>query len=42
MPPDAEFRHGFRIAGVISHAFFRLYALTLDFEKMRLLLNPGG
>ncbi|MGD8450541.1 MAG: aspartyl protease family protein [Phycisphaerae bacterium] len=41
MPPDAEYRHGFRIGGVISHGFFRPYALTFDFEKMRFLLTEG-
>jgi len=29
---------GFRIAGLISHQFFRGYALTLDFQRMRLFL----
>ncbi len=42
LPPDAEYRHGFRVGGIISHAFFRPYALTFDFEKMRFLLGPGG
>ncbi|MFH1748447.1 MAG: aspartyl protease family protein [Planctomycetota bacterium] len=41
MPPEAEYRHGFRIGGIISHGFFRPYALTFDFEKMRFLLSPG-
>ena len=40
MPPEEEYRNGFRMAGVISHGFFRPYALTFDFEKMRLLLTP--
>jgi predicted aspartyl protease len=31
LPPDAEYRHGFRIGGP--------YALTFDFEKMRLLMS---
>ena len=39
MPPGTESRHGFRTGGVVSHAFFRPYALTFDFEKMRLLLS---
>jgi hypothetical protein len=30
---------GFRIGGLISHGFFRPYALTLDFTGMRLFLK---
>ncbi|MCX7973735.1 MAG: aspartyl protease family protein [Candidatus Aminicenantes bacterium] len=30
---------GFRIGGLISHGFFKPYALTFDFDKMRLLLK---
>ncbi|MBK5114852.1 MAG: aspartyl protease family protein [Candidatus Heimdallarchaeota archaeon] len=30
---------GFHIGGIISHTFFRNYALTFDFTKMRLLLQ---
>lgn len=30
---------GFHIGGIISHGFFRRYALTLDFIKMRYLLR---
>jgi predicted aspartyl protease len=30
---------GFRIGGLISHAFFRPYALTFDFTGMRLFLD---
>lgn len=33
---------GFRIGGLISHAFFRPYALTLDFRQMRLILKKMG
>ncbi len=29
---------GFKISGIVSHAFFRNYSLTFDFENMRLLL----
>ncbi len=29
---------GFRIGGLISHGFFRPYALTLDFQRMRFFL----
>jgi predicted aspartyl protease len=32
----------FRIAGIISHQFFRPYALTFDFGDMRLLLKRGS
>ena len=39
-PAESEYRRGFRIGGIISHAFFRPYALTFDFERMRLILNP--
>lgn len=34
-----EDRFGFRIGGLISHQFFRPYALTFDFIKMRLFLE---
>ncbi|NHJ49900.1 MAG: tetratricopeptide repeat protein [Asgard group archaeon] len=30
---------GFHIGGIISHGFFRNYALTFDFTKMRLILQ---
>ncbi|KKL64441.1 hypothetical protein LCGC14_2165020 [marine sediment metagenome] len=30
---------GFQIGGIISHMFFRKYALTFDFVKMRLILQ---
>ncbi len=41
LPPESEYSHGFRIGGIISHAFFKPYALTFDFEQMRLLLQPA-
>jgi len=41
LPPSVEYQHGFRIGGIISHGFFRAYALTFDFEKMRFLLGAG-
>jgi hypothetical protein len=31
----------FEIGGVVSHGFFRPYALTLDFDGMRLFLQRG-
>jgi hypothetical protein len=34
-----EDRFSFRIGGIISHGFFRPYALTFDFTKMRLVLT---
>lgn len=41
-PPSTEYDDtGFRIGGIISHAFFRPYALTFDFERMRLLLQSA-
>lgn len=38
-PAFLEHSLGFRIAGMISHQFFRPYALTLDFTGMRLYLG---
>lgn len=37
---QVEYIFGFRIGGLISHQFFRKYALTLDFTGMRLFLEP--
>lgn len=34
-----EYVFGFRIGGLISHGFFRPYALTFDFARMRLFLK---
>jgi aspartyl protease len=31
---------GFDAAGIVSHAFFRPYALTFDFDGMRMFLTP--
>jgi tetratricopeptide (TPR) repeat protein len=36
---DIEYRHGFRIGGIISHTFFRHYLLTFDFTGMRFFLK---
>jgi hypothetical protein len=33
---------GFHIGGLVSHQFFRDYALTFDFTGMRLVLQEGG
>ncbi|HEY6768564.1 MAG TPA: hypothetical protein VI386_27715, partial [Candidatus Sulfotelmatobacter sp.] len=38
-PPSLENAFGFRIAGLISHQFFRPYAVTFDFTAMRLFLE---
>jgi predicted aspartyl protease len=38
-PASLEYGQGFRIAGIISHAFFRTYALTFDFARMKLVLE---
>jgi hypothetical protein len=38
-PPVLEYAYGFRIAGLISHQFFRPYAVTFDFTGMRLFLR---
>ena len=38
-PPSLENQLGFRIGGLISHQFFVPYAVTFDFEKMRLILD---
>ena len=39
-PPELEHMLGFRVTGLISHTFFRDFSVTLDFERMRLLLQP--
>jgi len=41
-PPQLEKAFGFRIGGLISHSFFRPYALTLDFTGMRYFLERKG
>jgi hypothetical protein len=38
-PLPCEHSHGFRIAGLVSHGFFRPYSLTFDFTAMRLILS---
>jgi len=38
-PAGIEHAYGFRIAGLIAHQFFRQYAVTFDFTKMRLFLG---
>ena len=39
-PSTLEHSKGFRIGGLISHGFFRPYALTLDFDAMELIISP--
>ena len=50
-PAALETAHGVRIAGLVSHAFFRPWRVTLDFDRMELRLTepaapaagaPGG
>jgi hypothetical protein len=38
-PFPLENTFGFRIGGLISHGFFRPYAVAFDFNGMRLLLK---
>ncbi|MGO9603422.1 MAG: aspartyl protease family protein [Candidatus Binataceae bacterium] len=38
-PPALENGFGFRIGGLISHTFFRRYAMTFDFTSMRLIMT---
>jgi len=39
-PPQLEWEYGVRIGGLISHEFFRPYALTFDFSRMVIRLVP--
>jgi Aspartyl protease/Tetratricopeptide repeat len=41
-PAGIEHAFGFRIGGLIAHQFFRPYAVTFDFTKMRLFLGGPG
>jgi len=38
-PPQLESSTGVHIGGIVSHAFFRPYALTFDFARMRIILR---
>ena len=40
-PPTLERAFGYRVAGIISHSFFRPYRVTFDFDAMQLVLEPG-
>lgn len=33
---------GFRIGGLPTHEFFKPYALTFDFARMRILMDPAA
>jgi hypothetical protein len=33
---------GFRIGGLPTHEFFKPYALTFDFARMRILMDPSA
>lgn len=39
-PPTLEYAMGFRIGGIISHAFLRKWSVTFDFARMQILLDP--
>lgn len=39
-PPTLERSMGFRIGGIVSHAFLRSWSVTFDFDRMQLLLDP--
>ncbi len=41
-PEELDDALGFPIHGIVSHAFFRTGALTLDFDAMELIITPGG
>jgi hypothetical protein len=41
-PFPLEYACGFRIGGLISHEFFRPWALTFDFTSMRCFLTASG
>ena len=38
-PASMELKNGLRIAGLISHQFFRPYAVTFDFDGMKIYLK---
>jgi predicted aspartyl protease len=37
-PASLEWGRGFRVGGLVSHAFFRPYAVTFDFDRMRIVM----
>ena len=42
LPPGFEDRQGFRMGGLISHGFFRPFAVTFDFQAMTAYLKKGS
>jgi predicted aspartyl protease len=40
-PPQLEWAYGFRIGGLVSHGFLRAYAVTFDFDRMIIRLDPS-
>ncbi len=42
LPPGFDERHGFRMGGLISHGFFRAFAVTFDFRSMTIFMKRGG
>ena len=40
--PGSEDRMGFRTGGIISHGFFRPFAVTFDFQAMTMYLKKGN
>lgn len=41
LSPDSEYGFGFRTGGLISHGFFRPFAVTFDFQDMKLYLKQA-
>ena len=41
-PAAMEHGQGYHIAGIVSHGFLRLYAVTFDFDRMRMTLARGA
>ena len=42
IPPDFEYRNGFRMGGLISHGFFRPFVVTFDFKTMTLAMKQDS
>jgi hypothetical protein len=42
IPPGSDERFGFRTGGLVSHGFFRPYAVTFDFLSMTLYLKKAA
>ncbi len=40
-PPSIDHMQGFPIDGILGNAFFQDYRLTLDFHRMRVMLEPS-